>query len=114
MDIVGIRPGEKLHEELFYDDERVEPTSVPKVLKAVSEQPPATVRDDARGLLSIATGGREDELRLALLAYVGAPAARPTGATEEADGMLADRDSRELVAVKVEAGERTTVATSVH
>jgi FlaA1/EpsC-like NDP-sugar epimerase len=70
MDIVGIRPGEKLHEELFYDAETVEPTSVPKVLKAVSERPSASIRSDARTLLELATGGREDELRVALLDYV--------------------------------------------
>ncbi len=34
IDIVGLRPGEKLHEELFYAMERVEPTAVPKVLRA--------------------------------------------------------------------------------
>ena len=31
MDVVGLRPGEKLHEELFYAAERVEPTTVAKV-----------------------------------------------------------------------------------
>ncbi len=71
MDIVGMRPGEKLHEELFYSNEQVEPTAVPKVLKAVSRRPPASVRDDARALLALATGSSEDELRTALLAYVG-------------------------------------------
>ncbi len=71
MDIVGIRPGEKLHEELFYDAERVEPTAVPKVLRAVSELPLLSVQNDARTLLAIATGGREEELRAALLEYVG-------------------------------------------
>jgi FlaA1/EpsC-like NDP-sugar epimerase len=69
MDIVGIRPGEKIHEELFYEEENVEPTSVPKVLKAVSEKPPVTVREDAQRLLAMATGGREEHLRAALLNY---------------------------------------------
>jgi FlaA1/EpsC-like NDP-sugar epimerase len=102
MDIVGIRPGEKLHEELFYDAERVEPTSVPKVLRAVSERPPATVRDDARALLALATGGREAELRLALLEYVGqAGQARAAGTT--------DQVSREPIAFSIE-GDRANVA----
>jgi FlaA1/EpsC-like NDP-sugar epimerase len=75
MDIVGIRPGEKLHEELFYDVERVEPTAVQKVLKAVSDKPPSTLRDDVLQLLAMATGGGEAELRMALLRYVsGVPA----------------------------------------
>ena len=69
MDIVGLRPGEKLHEELFYDAEEVEPTSVPKVLRAIAEAPATSVREDARELLALATGAREDELRTALLAY---------------------------------------------
>ncbi len=34
FEIVGLRPGEKLHEELFYDAERVEQTASAKVLKA--------------------------------------------------------------------------------
>lgn len=104
MDIVGIRPGEKLHEELFYDAERVEPTSVPKVLKAVSEQPPTTVRDDARALLAVATGAREDELRSALLEYVGR-----TGQARAVDAT--DRESREPIAVKIERDDRAKMAT---
>jgi FlaA1/EpsC-like NDP-sugar epimerase len=70
MDVVGLRPGEKLHEELFYEAERVEPTSVAKVLRAIAEPPSAFVRDDAHDLLVMATGGREEELRTALLDYV--------------------------------------------
>jgi FlaA1/EpsC-like NDP-sugar epimerase len=96
IDFVGVRPGEKLHEELFYDAERVEPTSVPKVLKAVSERPSASVRDDARVLLEIATGGREEELRLALLDYVGNASVRVALTSEQARApipvMVADDD----------------------
>ncbi len=44
MDVVGLRPGEKLHEELFYEAERVEPTSVAKVLRAIAEPPSAFVQ----------------------------------------------------------------------
>ena len=63
MEIVGLRPGEKLHEELFYDEEEVEPTEVAKVLRAMAEPPPETVRDDVRGADRMATGGGEDDLR---------------------------------------------------
>lgn len=100
MDIVGIRPGEKLHEELFYDAERVEPTSVPKVLKALSDSPPKSVRDDARDLLAIATGGREEELRLALLGYVGTGSARPGDADDRVRApipVMAEGDDRARV-----------------
>ncbi len=31
---IGLRPGEKLHEALFYDAESIEPTGHPKVLRA--------------------------------------------------------------------------------
>ncbi len=71
MDIVGLRPGEKLHEELFYDAEHVEPTSIPKVLRAIAQPPPAYIRNDVAILLAMATGGRENELRTALLDYAG-------------------------------------------
>ncbi len=69
IDFVGLRPGEKLHEELFYEEEHVEPTSVAKVLRATPQVPPADVRDQVHGLLALATGGREVELRAALLDY---------------------------------------------
>jgi FlaA1/EpsC-like NDP-sugar epimerase len=104
MDIVGIRPGEKLHEELFYDAESVEPTAVPKVLKAVSQRPSDTVRDDARALLALATGGREHELRLALLEYVG-----QTGVPQMLDAH--EQVAREPIAFKVEAEDFAGVAT---
>jgi FlaA1/EpsC-like NDP-sugar epimerase len=102
MDIVGIRPGEKLHEELFYDAERVEPTSVPKVLKAVSERAPATVREDVRRLLAMATGAREDDLREALMAVVGR--------VEQAEELApVDRPAREPVGFKIDEDERVNV-----
>jgi FlaA1/EpsC-like NDP-sugar epimerase len=103
MDIVGIRPGEKLHEELFYDAERVEPTAVPKVLRANAELPPSSVRHDAGALLGLATGDREDELRLALLEYVRG---------EAMDDPDAGRTVPAPVAVKVEANDRVGVATT--
>jgi FlaA1/EpsC-like NDP-sugar epimerase len=31
IQIIGLRPGEKLHEELFYEDENLEPTSQDKI-----------------------------------------------------------------------------------
>ena len=34
IEIVGARPGEKLHEELFNPYERPEPTAAPKILRA--------------------------------------------------------------------------------
>ena len=37
IEITGIRPGEKLYEEMFFSDEFAEPTEHPKVLRARSE-----------------------------------------------------------------------------
>ena len=67
MRVVGLRPGEKLHEVLFYDEEDVQPTEVAKLLRAVAEPPPVTVRADVKTLLAMATGGDETALRLALM-----------------------------------------------
>jgi FlaA1/EpsC-like NDP-sugar epimerase len=63
IETVGLRPGEKLHEELFYDAEQVEPKSSEKVLRTHS-------------------GADEPALRRALMDYVrdievAAPVARP-------------------------------------
>ena len=69
MEFVGLRPGEKLHEELFYDAEQVQPTEVAKILRAMAEPPPERLRDDVRGLLAMATGGGEDDLRRAVMDY---------------------------------------------
>jgi FlaA1/EpsC-like NDP-sugar epimerase len=70
IEIVGLRPGEKLHEELFYDAEQVEPTASAKVLRAVAPPPPPTIGDDVRALLLAATGDDERGLSKVLLDYV--------------------------------------------
>ena len=106
MDIVGLRQGEKLHEELFYETELVEPTSVAKVLRAIAQPPPTCVRDDVRELLTMATGGREDELRTALLDY-----AIGSGEPQPADLTSAVR--RPLQAVPMEIGDLTQPASVV-
>ena len=67
---VGLRPGEKLHEELFYDAEHVEPTSSTKVLRAIAPSPPLSIREDVRQILALASGDDEAGLSRALLAFV--------------------------------------------
>ena len=105
MVVVGLRPGEKLHEELFYDAERVEPTLVAKVLRANASPPPADLRDQVRALLAMATGIREEELRCALLAYAGGvePHVPPT----------LESESSPLVAVPMEVGNGSEPAAIV-
>jgi FlaA1/EpsC-like NDP-sugar epimerase len=85
MEFMGLRPGEKLHEQLFYDAERVEPTSTAKVLRAVSSPPPLGIRDDVQRLVELANGDRETDLRLAIMALVHA----------EADAVVEDEDRPE-------------------
>jgi FlaA1/EpsC-like NDP-sugar epimerase len=71
IETVGLRPGEKLHEELFYDAELVEPTASTKVLRAIAPPSSVDVREHVRQLLAMASGANEGALRLALLNYVG-------------------------------------------
>ena len=77
IETVGLRPGEKLHEELFYDAEHVEPTASAKVLRAHTTPPPTSIREDASRMLALATGADEPRLRSALLHYVGEFAVAP-------------------------------------
>jgi FlaA1/EpsC-like NDP-sugar epimerase len=71
IETVGLRPGEKLHEELFYDAEQVEPTSSAKVLRAIAPPSSVDIREHVRQLLAMASGADEGALRDALLRYVG-------------------------------------------
>ncbi len=68
IEVIGLRPGEKLHEELFYDMERVEPTSSAKVLRAITSMPHRGVREDVERILAMATGDDEAALGAAILA----------------------------------------------
>jgi len=104
IDVVGLRSGEKLHEDLFYSEESASPTSVPKVLRARSIPPPERLRDDILDLLALATGEREAELAETLHAYV-----RESVRLDEdrwldgAEGPAPRSDPKELVAIKVES-----------
>ena len=69
IETIGLRPGERLHEELFYDTEHVEQTAAAKVLRTISAKPPEDVREHVARLLALATGDREKELGAAMLDY---------------------------------------------
>lgn len=87
IEITGLRPGEKLHEELFYDQEKVVPTSSPKVMRAVAEEPPTDIRACVGRLLEFATGTHDEELRAELSRVVGGiqgPVVEPAPAPEPA------------------------------
>ena len=66
----GLRPGEKLHETLFYESEEVVPTDVDKLLRVVNSRPPSNVAGRARELLARALGDTDGELRDALFETV--------------------------------------------
>ena len=103
VEYVGLRAGEKMHEELFYVEERPEQTSTPKVLRATSEPPPSAVRQDVAHLLQLATGDQEEQVRAALVAYAitGTTAALETAAGTSAAG-TADPPAPDGVAADVQ------------
>jgi FlaA1/EpsC-like NDP-sugar epimerase len=58
IEVVGVRPGEKLHEELFNLDEEVRPTRYGKVMRATRPPlPPDVLRDGIRQLALLAATG---------------------------------------------------------
>lgn len=70
IEFVGMRPGEKLKEELFYDREGVTPTANPRVLLASGMQLRYDLRPMVAGLLEMATGDADDSLRRGLFGLV--------------------------------------------
>jgi len=96
----GLRPGEKLHERLFYETERVEQTEVDKILRVAEAMPPSDVAIRARRLLELALGDRDAELRTALFELVSRwPVPATVAEPDRVDGvpvMAADRaDARD-------------------
>jgi FlaA1/EpsC-like NDP-sugar epimerase len=61
----GMRPGEKLHEELFYDNEVQSPTSIAKVTRAQGELPPwAWLRRQLIDLRAVVPSQSAEEIRV--------------------------------------------------
>src|SRR3954470_3610503 len=52
--VIGLRPGEKLHERLFYETEKVEPTGLDKILRVTDAASPRDVAARAQLLLELA------------------------------------------------------------
>jgi FlaA1/EpsC-like NDP-sugar epimerase len=65
---IGLRPGEKLHESLFYDAEEIESTAHPKVLRAREHATVdgETVLKELDALVAIGATGDHDATRAAL------------------------------------------------
>lgn len=87
----GLRPGEKLHEKLFYETEKVEHTQVDKIFRVMDSQPPDDIEDRAHQLLRLAFGERDDELRTLLFRSVASatPTTDEAGLVSAADGPTA-------------------------
>ena len=60
----GLRPGEKLFEELFEESERIEPTPHPKIQRAVRSHAPsaASVEQSVMRLEMVLSDGDDDAL----------------------------------------------------
>ncbi len=76
----GLRPGEKLHEELFYAEERLAGTAHPKILLARSEQPDADRLESTLAQLDKACCRHDEETIKTLLAGMIQVAGAATGA----------------------------------
>ena len=77
IEFTGPRPGEKLSEELFNADERSEPTSAERILRAVRTEPldPDWVEETVNRLERLVVGGDE------------------TGLADSVVGLITDRDT---------------------
>jgi FlaA1/EpsC-like NDP-sugar epimerase len=73
IEYIGLRPGEKLHESLFYDAETIEPTAHPKVLRAreglaAATRTGAEILTELDALVAIGATGDHEATRSALAA----------------------------------------------
>lgn len=63
IQVIGMRPGEKLHEELWYRGATVEPTHFSRVFRIAADGPPARFEQALRELEQQAREGRDAEAR---------------------------------------------------
>ena len=80
IEFVGMRPGEKLFEQLFYDREGARPTANPRVLLADGLSPVDDLRRQVARLLDMATGDADDALRQSLFQLIDGVAKPPPAA----------------------------------
>ncbi len=81
IEIIGTRPGEKLHEELLNRDERAQPTTADRIVRAVRDAPldPGWVEETVARLESLVASGDEAGLAEHVLELMdGGDAARHT------------------------------------
>ena len=98
IEFTGLRPGEKLFEELSYQGEKITNTRHPKILRLVCEQPPyQQVRSFLLSLAAKADRLAPDEIKYQL--KVAVPEYRPeleqqTNSTPRLNGKAAGRTSQ--------------------
>ena len=61
IEVIGVRPGEKIHEELFNPDERPQPTTADRIVRAVraNDLDPDWVEETVDRLLALVSSGDE-------------------------------------------------------
>jgi len=70
MRFIGLRPGEKLNEALFYANEAISPTHHPKVMRATADRPPSWLGDRLDALVAIGARGDHEGARRELRALL--------------------------------------------
>jgi FlaA1/EpsC-like NDP-sugar epimerase len=73
IEIIGVRPGEKIHEELFNVDERPQPTTAERIVRAVRAEQldPDWVEETIEELLDLVATGDEAGLAQQVVALMG-------------------------------------------
>jgi FlaA1/EpsC-like NDP-sugar epimerase len=77
IEFTGTRPGEKIHEELFGENERSQPTASKRIMRAVRDEPidTAWVERTLDSLEQVVRTGDEAHLAESLVRIVNAPGA---------------------------------------
>jgi FlaA1/EpsC-like NDP-sugar epimerase len=78
---IGLRPGEKLNEALYYAAERVEPTRHPKVHRVMGEGTADGLVERLDALVTLGARGDHEAARLALRELLAQVDGQPAGAT---------------------------------
>jgi FlaA1/EpsC-like NDP-sugar epimerase len=75
IEITGTRPGEKIHEELFGEDERPQPTASKRIMRAVRDEPieAAWVESTLDRLEQVVRTGDESHLAETVVSIVNSP-----------------------------------------
>jgi FlaA1/EpsC-like NDP-sugar epimerase len=73
IEIIGVRPGEKIHEELFNFDERPQATTAERIVRAVRAEPldPDWVEETVDDLLGLVAAGDEAGLAEHVVTLMG-------------------------------------------